>query len=272
MFDLGLGSSVSSVTPLVMPKDIEAVENSKISTFEMIPGNFSTDYDGALRDAFLRMLRRTGKKAVSYHIPFSRQDDFSDPNEKFRKAAVSRFRALLHEAFRFDCRIIVLHPSTELDADDDRTVRFAQLRKSMEAVEDQLNEYGMTLALELLPRHCLGNTLSDIEKILDGFSDTFGCCMDVNHLMGRYAQIPDMVRKLGKRLITLHLSDYDGIDERHWVPAPGAGVIDWKAFLAALRDIDYRGPFNFEVKCDLDKSPEERVRSIEESYDWLRSL
>ena len=125
MFDLGLGSSVSSVTPLVMPKDIEAVENSKISTFEMIPGNFSTDYDGALRDAFLRMLRRTGKKAVSYHIPFSRQDDFSDPNEKFRKAAVSRFRALLHEAFRFDCRIIVLHPSTELDASDDRTVRFA---------------------------------------------------------------------------------------------------------------------------------------------------
>ena len=99
MFALGLGSSVSSVTPLVMPKDIEAVENSKISTFEMIPGNFSTDYDGALRDAFLRMLRRTGKKAVSYHIPFSRQDDFSDPNEKFRKAAVSRFRALLHEAF-----------------------------------------------------------------------------------------------------------------------------------------------------------------------------
>jgi sugar phosphate isomerase/epimerase len=87
--------------------------------------------------------------------------------------------------------------------------------------------------------------------------------------MDRYRDLPQIVRALGDRLVTLHLSDYDGVDEKHELP--GRGVVDWKEFMQALRDIDYSGPFNYESKAD-GNNPAERVASFEENFKWLRSL
>ena len=78
----------------------------------------------------------------------------------------------------------------------------------------------------------------DADGLLDLLADVdpsvAGACLDTNHLMADYATLPDVVRTLGRRLIALHCSDYDGVDERHWPPF--RGVIDWAAFQAALRD------------------------------------
>ncbi|MCE5218704.1 sugar phosphate isomerase/epimerase, partial [bacterium] len=40
-------------------------------------------------------------------------------------------------------------------------------------------------------------------------------------------------------LATLHISDHDGIDERHWIP--GRGIVNWQDFAAGLDDIGYTG-------------------------------
>jgi sugar phosphate isomerase/epimerase len=42
----------------------------------------------------------------------------------------------------------------------------------------------------------------------------------------------------------LHISDYDGVDERHWLP--GQGIINWSEVVESLVSIDYGGPFMFE--------------------------
>jgi hypothetical protein len=42
--------------------------------------------------------------------------------------------------------------------------------------------------------------------------------------MDRYRDLAHTVRQLGDSLSTLHLSDYDGIDEKHELP--GKGVLD----------------------------------------------
>ena len=49
----------------------------------------------------------------------------------------------------------------------------------------------------------------------------------------------------GKQRITaLHISDYDGIDEKHW--PPGKGIIDWNLVLESLQSAGYSGPFLLE--------------------------
>ena len=53
--------------------------------------------------------------------------------------------------------------------------------------------------------------------------------------------------KLGRRILTVHISDYDFIDERHWLP--GEGKNDWNAILAALQAVGYAGPFMYEVRA-----------------------
>ena len=64
----------------------------------------------------------------------------------------------------------------------------------------------------------------------------------------------DVLRtRIGARIVTLHIADNDGKDERHWLP--GNGVNDWIAISRALQQTGYRGLFLFE--CD--GIPEETI-------------
>ena len=73
-----------------------------------------------------------------------------------------------------------------------------------------------------------------------------------------------MVHHLGGRLLTLHLSDYDGVDEQHALP--GKGVLNWAAFMGAPRDVGYSGPYNYECEIRGDTA-EERIAVLEQNWN-----
>lgn len=54
-------------------------------------------------------------------------------------------------------------------------------------------------------------------------------------------------------IITTHLSDYDGEDEKHWMP--GAGVVPWKLVYDKMTEAGYQGPWLFELGCAADGNP-----------------
>ena len=87
-----------------------------------------------------------------------------------------------------------------------------------------------------------GQHQAEIEYLTD--SPALYVCCDVNHLFKETPQ--DFIRALGAKVVTTHMSDWDGIDERHWLP--GEGINDWQKILAALDEVGYVGPFLFEVK------------------------
>ena len=269
MFDMGLGVSLDAITSVMDYETIGMLEKSPVSTFEWSPWCFWTDYDGEIRTAFIKMLERTGKKVISYHVPFKQADDIADPDETIRLRAMSRLRAHIHEASRLNAKLLIIHPSTEPIDQSKRDVYIANLRRSMLEIEGELILNDMKIALEFLPRLCMGNTLDDMNKMLDNMSDRFGVCFDVNHIMDQYPQIPAIIRALGKRLFTLHICDYDGVDERHWLPFKG--VIDFKAVLAALNEIGYTGPFNYETSR-FNAPANECLAAIEENYKEMRKL
>ena len=66
---------------------------------------------------------------------------------------------------------------------------------------------------------------------------------DVNHLL--WESHADFIANAGSRIITTHISDYDFVDERHFVP--GDGKIDWKDFYARMEAAGYQGPYLFEL-------------------------
>ena len=269
MFDLGLGVSLDAITGVMDYETIELLEKSSVSTFEWSPWCFWTDYDGEIRTAFIKMLDRTGKKVISYHVPFKQIDDIADPDETIRLRAMSRLRVHIHEASRLGSKLLIIHPSTEPIDQTKRDVYIAQLRKSMLEIEGELALHDMKIALEFLPRLCMGNTMSDMNRMLDGMSDRFGVCLDVNHIMDQYPQIPAIIRELGEKLFTLHICDYDGVDERHWMPFKG--VIDFKAAIQALRDIGYTGPFNYETSR-FNAPATECLAAIEENFIQMKAL
>ena len=271
MFDCGLGTSFSSLTTYMDKSLINALRDSEIQTFELNATMFFYDFDGPIRNEMKAMLKETGKRIISFHIPFSGNDDLSHPDETMRVWAISRFRSHLATVREFGCEFIVLHPSCEIKTNvkAERDERISQLRKCLLEIEAEMKEMKVKVALEFLPRFCIGNTLSDMDQILEGMDpEIFGVCFDVNHIMSQYPLIPEMTRKLGKRLFTTHISDYNGIDECHWLP--GHGVIDWKGFVEALKDIDYKGPFNYETSHQ-EGDYRRRIKTLEENFNFIKA-
>ncbi len=270
MFQPKLGVSMSFVSKPLTIEAIEAIGSSRIETLEVKPQLFAGPQRAALVSAFKEMLSRSGIVPATLHAAMEAEDDFSSLKESEYLAALKNMDSAIDQAVEFGAGVIVFHASDEPIEPPERRSRMKQAQRALAEIEPKCRKAGKKTAIELLPRTCLGNTVEELFEILQPLSEeTFGVCLDTNHLMDRYEDLAECVRQLGKRLIALHLSDYDGVDEKHEMP--GSGVIDWKAFMAALREIDYDGPLTYEYWLDAD-TPAERIRLLEENFRWLSSL
>lgn len=259
-----LGISVKTIANPLTDEALDVLEKSKFETFETNMLNFETpEFDRGLFDKFIAMKKRTGKISPTFHAPYGQKWDLSSIDDETRKGAVASLIGLFKYATELDSELIVEHPSWEPVGNAERAQRISQLRKSLAELEVPLKSSGFRMALELLPRSCLGNTAAELLQILDGFGDTFGVCLDVNHLMSRIKELPNEVRLLGKRLYSLHISDYNGIDECHFMP--GTCDIDWSPFIDSLYEVGYNGVFNYEMRL---KGPAaERAASTEDNFE-----
>ncbi len=100
----------------------------------------------------------------------------------------------------------------------------------------------MRLAIENLPRSCMGRDVKEMVQILNAVEGTYAC-FDTNHSL--IDENVEFIRTLGGKIIATHVSGYDFIDERHLLP--GEGKNDWKGILTALEETGDTGTWNYEV-------------------------
>ncbi len=268
MFTPRLGVSLHCVgQPLDGPL-LQALRDSGVATLELYPTIFGDN--AAVRTALRATMATTGIRAATVHAQFGGHLDVSSLDDKIQAQGLGAWREAMDLAVEFEAGMVVVHPSAEPIAPAEREARLARSVAALASLTDYARELGLRFAVELLPRTCLGNSATELLRLVADLDPAiFGICLDVNHLMDRPQTLPDVVRELGSRLITLHLSDYDGIDEKHWLP--GQGVLEWGAFMQALREIDYAGPFNYEAKIPGD-TPAARFAALQENFRWLSSL
>ena len=187
---------------------------------------------------------RYGVEIWSFHLPFMpfSEIDLSALDETMRRNTVSLCAELIRRASEIGIRRFIAHASGEPIRDCDRAARMAQAKKSLRELAGIAAERGAMICVEDLPRTCLGRTSAEILELLTA-DDRLRVCCDTNHLLSE--NLIDFIHRVGDRIETLHVSDYDGIDEKHWLP--GEGILDWQAVLAALREIGYRGPWLYEM-------------------------
>ena len=111
-----------------------------------------------------------------------------------------------------------------------------------------------------MPREELGNTSREMLRLLDGPGIDSVC--DVNHIFKE--PIYDYMVAMKGRIKALHLSDNDGVNERHLLP--GKGVIDRKEVIRGLIDIGYEGTLNFESHVRTVEDVEENARVAREIF------
>jgi len=147
-------------------------------------------------------------------------------------------------------KVYVLHGCLEPVAPEERALRIARSICSLRELNEYARSQGTTVALEDLPRSCLGNTSVETKAMAQAAGNV-PVCFDVNHLLGE--DHAAFLGRLGRDIVTTHLSDYDGIDERHWLP--GKGIVPWRYVVDTLLDTGYRGPFLFELCMDENGEP-----------------
>jgi len=269
MYQPRLGVSLHTISTDLTDGLIAALDGSPIATVEISAAVL--DREPRARAAWLGdALRSVGIRPMSIHARFGQEYDLSSPDAAIRRAALASARTAFDLATALGAPMVVMHASAEPIAPSERAQRMALARAALAEVGSEARQSGKRIAVEILPRTCLGNTVEELFELLGPLdADTFGVCLDTNHLMDRYRSLADAVRALGDRLLTTHLSDYDGVDEQHALP--GSGVLDWGAFLRALEEIGYHGPFNYE--CGLPgETVEARIRTLEENYTHLVGL
>ena len=211
-------------------------------------------YDFVRRPDLLRQAAlNQGLRIWSIHLPFSGVEDISMPHPGLRAAAMETNRMLIAAAAEAQIPVAVIHPSSEPIEPEERADRFARCVDGLSELTEYARRFGMHLAVENLPRTCLGRSVEEMFTICGAVRD-LDVVFDTNHLLGQYADLPRFVRTLGSRIITLHVSDYDFVDERHRLP--GEGLVDWEAVISELERAGYSGPWMYEVGSQGVRTPE----------------
>lgn len=222
---------------------MQAFRRSKIKAIELsfFPNVEPDSETTKIHGEFARRLKREKiAEIASVHLPFmggGKSWDMSLANEDARKDVSMRLQKLIRDNADLIPANVTMHSSMEPPLEE-HPARIECVCRTIEELLPLAEEIGFSLNVEYLPRKCIGNCVAELENIINRFDPKHvNLCMDVNHVMDKYNELPDIISYLAPRIKTFHFNDYDGIDEKHWFP--GQGVINWGAVMKAVRAIDH---------------------------------
>lgn len=205
----------------------------------------------------LAAVKSSGLFLNGVHLSFGVDWNFANPDDGIRLAAVARAKEVFDAVDPFSPFCYIFHGSLEPIPDGQRGLFLGALKKSLKDLRPLTKT---RLCIENLPRTCLLNTAKEACEVVDG-AQGIDICADVNHFLQEKTE--DALLVMGARVKTLHISDCDYVNERHWMPLKGK--IDWMKVIGALEKIGYGGVFNYEtVGASL--------REIKENYEKLFAM
>jgi len=263
-----VGCKSASVNPLassINPKiaaDKEALTEFKKAGIEIIElsGVHGVIHDDTAMADIKTNLEAVGVAVNSIHYPYGPSFDISNLDEDTRLGAIREIEYYLGRLKDLGGKYLVVHPSFEPVKDNERAARLEMCRKSVLELDELMKKYpGMIIAMEDLPRTCLGNTANELNMLIEGTSPArIGICLDTNHMLQE--SLVDFTAKTVKRIVTVHIADFDEVDERHWYP--GQGVNDWAKWYEIMRQGGYKGPMLYELTWPIARGAKLTPRQV----------
>lgn len=255
-------------------EEFDSFRKDGIELIEIGSGVFRNKSDEECREWVSDIKKKADAAGIdiwSIHLPFSRVYDISTLNDTDRVNMIKECTRIMNLCSPLQPEKFVIHGGAEPVADSNRAQRMANSIASLKILSAEAVKLNARLALECLPRTCLGNTSDELLKMVNEAGEDVEICFDSNHLLKEKPE--EFAAKAGSRITTLHISDYDGIDERHWLP--GAGVINWTAVISELSKSGYKGPFMFEAsrrKPQADGTPDPIKLTTKELYSSFEKI
>lgn len=240
VFEIGLSSCGNSLDEALF----NGYAENKIKYIEISPRQNSETYNNLDYKTIKRLSFKYGINLWSFHLQFVPFEDLeiSSASEEIRKKTIKTFTRQIEMGSDIGINKFVVHPSGEPISADERPERMKCAKDTLNSLAEIADRCGSVIAVEDLPRTCLGHNSDEILELIS-VNDKLRVCLDTNHLVNE--NNIDFVKKIGDKIGTLHVSDYDGIDEKHWLP--GKGIVEWKDLIKALKGVNYSGVWLYEL-------------------------
>ena len=240
MFKIGLSTCGKVIDEALF----RAYKDAGIAAMEVSPERDefeSIDYKG------IKMLsEKYNIDLWSFHLPFLPFKEIDASRRELQAHTVEYLGELIKKASDIGIERYVLHASGEPSEEEDRRELIDTAKETVYSLSQIAKACGGCVAVESLPRTCIGRTSAELLELLSA-DDSVGVCFDTNHLL--IESHKDFIKAVGNRIVTTHISDYDFINERHWLP--GEGKTDWQSLIKDLNDSGYNGVWMYEIgfKC-----------------------
>jgi sugar phosphate isomerase/epimerase len=171
----------------------------------------------------------------------------ASPFPELRKQALDLYKKGLDVFAEAGATLVNVHPDQRVPLTPPEKVRARNADAIAQLVEAGAGR-GIKIMVENLDRMFSG--VEDLAAILEAVPDA-GFHLDVGHANLRLGQgarnrTPELLEAFGPRLVHVHVSDNRGGDADLHLPL-GAGLIDWKAAIRALKGAEYDGTVTLEV-------------------------
>lgn len=206
----------------------------------------------------LSIVKDVGITLNSLHYPYDiTWVDLASPWDADVVEIVKWFGKMFKITDAYGVRAHVLHPGGQYVTEENYSSFIKKFHNSVNELTKLSDSY---VCIENMVG---GKLLTDVDKLEDMLAavPNANVVLDVNHLLHDKPQ--DAIRRLGKKIKTLHISDYDFVFERHKMP--GEGKIDWNAVIGALEEVGYDGRFNYELNMSYGYT----YKDIKDNYDKL---
>ncbi|MCH5198475.1 MAG: sugar phosphate isomerase/epimerase, partial [Oscillospiraceae bacterium] len=212
MFRIGLSSCGKPFTS-------ELLSQYKKAGIDAIEISLSKEDADAFDFAYAeRLSKEYGVEMWSFHLPFMPFDEIDISSPRLSRKTVPYLCEMIKKGAFYGIRKFVVHPSGEPIEDSEREKRLLTAMESLRLLSQTAAENGAVIAVENLPRSCIGRDSGDILRLLEA-DEALMVCFDSNHLLRESHK--EFLEAVGDRIITTHISDYDFTNERHWLPGEG---------------------------------------------------
>ena len=187
-------------------------------------------------DSIPGLVRDCGLFLENIHAPFNNCNKLWSDDSSVRSNIRNEYDSCISFCTRHGIPIVAIHISRGSDALEVNTYGLDVLREIVKHAEDS----NVIVAIENTGKpHHLDHIYSSIESPFLGF------CYDSSHDFLGASEPGEILSKWGHLLVATHLSDNDGVSDKHWIPKEG--TIDWGIIRDSFPKGTYKGFFTLEV-------------------------
>ena len=212
------------------------------------------------KESMPQLVRDMGLVLENLHVPYNNSNELWSEHQSVRFEFLQRHIRWLYDCANYHIPMMVMHLTEGVNhpAPNSNGV------KSMLELVKVAEELGVIIAIENTRRSDnVPYLLSEIQ------SNYLGFCFDSSHHFLSDKQDFKLLENFGERLVTTHLSDNDGQDDRHWLPEHG--IIDW-AMIAKRIPASYQGCLTLEAYPMAKEREESPQIYLKRAYQKVKNV